>query len=719
MSYWKKQYEDAIEKKRSQYSPANFHHHQKSPIVSPRKPNNESRIDSDSFSFSSREDMHEILSPSNDDDDVSDQSELEHGVSESYSADSIIRRVEEEIAAAKKAAASARSRLDAFTEEDDMDEILGVDTPPEDQDFHDESSFNESYDHAMDVIGEEFEDDFHDGTLATVMEAEEGQEEASVVAKESPQKFTFNEESGFRAREILGTLKERREHFSQTFTNSTKSDTGSLTEDSNSIIHRDDEKKEDENLPLPARDRMEPLLQPSQTAVTPKVRNQEVASTTTTIPKLVVQPEEVEPVQEERAVVSTPSNELANTAMKVMKTDIETCESIVSKDTRKLETETPRKSRRIRFRDPFPTLKPLDKPRSASEIIEENALGTPECQIQWLRPQNEIRHLILAVMGPSLQRRSNACGALKVLTRQRKNQLTMMRTDSFLESLVFAVSQDIQESEKDFAIDTRTRAVACLRNVCEPKENRAYIITHPGLKECLMKVMQEDRGEARVLACGAFALLAKTPECREPMAFAEGLVDLLSDVMSGVIDEKFGVANLSNTFMSDMSASVTIHSEDEDDRSHSSKESFDSRGSDSSDSSEYTSSSSGSDDSSADPASKVGLIQLSSIRKQNEEMQGEFLQRARSNACAALLHLSKHCAVSVSLIDVEACVPLRLVLGSALTFALALSDSTTCAHAAHSWTMFWPLPRNSIARSTQNASRLSVTLLDSLQTLPS
>jgi len=333
-----------------------------------------------------------------------------------------------------------------------------------------------------------------------------------------------------------------------------------------------------------------------------------------------------------------------------------------------------RKSRRIRFRDPFPILKPTNRPRLAEEIIETHSVPVEDdIKVKWLRPKNDLRQLIVAVMGSSLQRRSNACGALKVLTRQKKNQMAFIRTDSFLEAIVFAASQDIPAADRELAIDARTRAVACLRNCCEPKDNRLYIMKYPGFKECLLKVIRGDPGEARVLACGAFALLAKTPECRDAMVSTEGMVDLLSEVMCGALEDDDQTrsietdenrARMGATLSSDTSHSA-IDGALSNDLSHLSKESNFSGRDDEDDSddeshhdgdddmsSAYSSSSSSSSESEGED-SNLGtggmgdLLQLNSIRQYKEEMRGEFQERARSNACAGLLHLSKHCSVSV------------------------------------------------------------------------
>jgi len=223
----------------------------------------------------------------------------------------------------------------------------------------------------------------------------------------------------------------------------------------------------------------------------------------------------------------------------------------------------------------------------------------------------------------------------------------MVRTDSFLEALIYTASQEIPSfRDRELAIDARTRAVACIRNVCEPKENRAHVFSHPGVVECLHRVIQEDCGEARMLACGALALLARTPECREGLVAVDGLVDLLAEVVSGALvtpltpmvseekkEEDHPLGEARSTY-SDASHSI-LASDDEDDHSHDGSESS------------FSSHESDGSGSLMGPEDQLELMQVDSIRKRQEEKHDEYQQQARSNACAAILHLSKHCAVSV------------------------------------------------------------------------
>lgn len=288
-------------------------------------------------------------------------------------------------------------------------------------------------------------------------------------------------------------------------------------------------------------------------------------------------------------------------------------------------------SRDIRFRNPFPTVAPSYTLRNPITVIDEHTTGVPVVRPKWLKPTKTLTQLIVAVVGSSLQRRSNACGALKVLAKQKKNQVSLVRTDGFLSSIIFAIRQNISSSDRALALDARTRAMATLRNVCEPKENRIRVFTHPGLSECLMKVIREDPGEGRVLACGALALLAKTTECREGMANTDGLVALLSEVLRGVIvSPKPDPDNRERNDAVESDSSDGSSDNEDDDNSVQSE-----------------SSCSSAEESRDAPGSSTQ--KFDSVRKTAEGMHDEFLQRSRLNSCAALLHLSKHCPVTVRL----------------------------------------------------------------------
>jgi len=314
-----------------------------------------------------------------------------------------------------------------------------------------------------------------------------------------------------------------------------------------------------------------------------------------------------------------------------------------------------RQSYKIRFRNPFPVLKSPEVRRDPEAIIQDHSMGLPEMPVRWVRPKKELRQLIVAAMGTSLPRRSNACGALKVLTKNKKNQLTLARTDGFLGALIFAASQSIADADRDLAIDARTRAVTCLKNVCDPKDNRVIVFSHPGVVECLVKVLKSDTGEGRAMAAAAIAMLAKTPSCREGLARSEELVDVVSKVLQGAgclmeDEEELSVPlcpSPKSHYSRKMDDSVSAFSD------HSGGDDRDEDDDDEDDDEDRTD-----DDASASSLSSAEepptavinarpVKHVDSIKNLTEERRNEFVRLARSNACAALLHLSKQCAISV------------------------------------------------------------------------
>jgi hypothetical protein len=358
-------------------------------------------------------------------------------------------------------------------------------------------------------------------------------------------------------------------------------------------------------------------------------------------------------------------------------------------------------SRRVRFRNPFPVLKPAQEDYDPNTLSLKHSVPVPDIPTQWLKPKSHLKQLIVAAMGQSLPRRSNACGALKVLLHNNpQNQISLARTDSFLSALVFAASQPVRAEDRDLAMDARRRATACLYSVCERKENRVIALTYPGLLECLVTVAEEDRTEARTAACGALALLTKSNFGREPMVETPKLIDLLADLLgeNGVIveapnqavsveapesrleqlsraDEKDDIVQgLCKSDHHQEEANLSESESNREDESTEASEKSETSGSEitrsSSESSQCTdtgaaedvkldasrcdrdplSLASGVDQHGAAAVSRaIDLPEVDSIRHIHEEANDDFSRRTRMNACAVLLHLSKSCPVSIVL----------------------------------------------------------------------
>lgn len=311
-----------------------------------------------------------------------------------------------------------------------------------------------------------------------------------------------------------------------------------------------------------------------------------------------------------------------------------------------VSTESGPGTRRIKFRNPYPIPPPITRPRDPAEILKDHEKPPPKANTNWLDPKESLDALLRAAKGTSVARRSNACGALKVLASKKKNTPALARTSGVLDALIFAASQIPPSRDDTVALDARTRAVTTILSLAELKENRILVFMHPNLPETLVKVIREDTGEARVHACMALAVLAKTPDVREKMVEIKGLVATLGKVVGGKGDD-------GNIDISDKdSFAPNLDSESSDDGSTDGSES-------SSDDDEMGPMGKNLKHmhvrSSTVPTSARGGKKKNknprhnSLRQQKDEMYDEFLALSRRNACAALIHLSKHCTVSASL----------------------------------------------------------------------
>merc|ERR1712048_1404102 len=102
--------------------------------------------------------------------------------------------------------------------------------------------------------------------------------------------------------------------------------------------------------------------------------------------------------------------------------------------------------------------------RHASEIIYDYRVEKQSTKLYYSKPKKDLKELLEAVTGTSVQRRSNACGALKVLSTQKKNQMTLVRTRGFMDALVFAINNNDSIRDAESGIAARTRAVNVVLN---------------------------------------------------------------------------------------------------------------------------------------------------------------------------------------------------------------------------------------------------------------
>ena len=142
--------------------------------------------------------------------------------------------------------------------------------------------------------------------------------------------------------------------------------------------------------------------------------------------------------------------------------------------------------------------------------------------------------------------------------------------------------------------NTRSRSLSVLFLLSQPRDNRRLVCHHESLLNVLVTIMKEDAGEARLQACSIIATLAKTDENRDVLAGVNNLVTTLSLIVRGICNKEGVICNL----FEPNNAKTRTSSEEE--------------------------------------------------QKDNDDKFEEILLPARFNACAALLHLSKQCRLSVS-----------------------------------------------------------------------
>jgi len=382
--------------------------------------------------------------------------------------------------------------------------------------------------------------------------------------------------------------------------------------------------------------------------------------------------------------------------------------------------------RTIKMRNPYPRPTLAPPPRSPDDIIAENTLPTPEIDPPSIVPNDQLLALLDAAQSSSLARRANAIGALRVLASSGDGKKTMpiklVRTIVVLDALTNAAkhtpildtSLGMGREEYNTALDARTRSVSLMLLLCQPKENRLRVCHHPGLLDSLVKIMEEDTSEARMLASAVVATCAKTKENRQMMAKTPRLITVLSKLLKGefnfskeeedgddamadykVVAGEGGVERLLSMDYEEMEQlkeqlqkeeeeekgkhrkRVVAEDDDEDDNhSTSSSASGLSRNSD------YGTFDESDEDLSAEdegrgPRDAGGPLKnvvasgnncpVNGMREQNLGKYEEFLAKSRISACAALLHLSKHCPVSPILCEHDIFVENALAVGEKLS----------------------------------------------------
>jgi len=273
---------------------------------------------------------------------------------------------------------------------------------------------------------------------------------------------------------------------------------------------------------------------------------------------------------------------------------------------------------KVTFKQRYPVPQKIKQSREPAEIVRDNKGEEANKNLWASMPKAELKELLEAVTGSSIQRRSNACGTLKVLSTQKKNMLMLVRTKGFMDAVVFAISDNYSIEDMEAGAEARTRAVNVVLNVSTKKDNRYHVLMHPGLRESLVKCMVDDNAEARELACATFATLAKSSYCREPMVKTENLVNALANILK----------KNANSVIANLEQKETDYSgDDEFSRDPSASYSH----------------------SSASSSLTRETFETDSRSVESQKEDPETRRRTRMNACAVLMHLSKECSVSQEL----------------------------------------------------------------------
>jgi len=297
----------------------------------------------------------------------------------------------------------------------------------------------------------------------------------------------------------------------------------------------------------------------------------------------------------------------------------------------------------VEFRHPYPLPPEQKKQRAPEDIIRDHSEEVSDLNITWRKPSAQLKELLSAAKGSSVARRSNACGALKVLTLKKKTLYHLARTNGLLGALIYAASECPCHVEDEAALDARNRAMAALINLSDLKENRFIILHHDGLIDCLLKVIIEDSSESRMLACRLFAVLAKTVKNRDSIVQNEHIVITLSCVLRGKCKEN-GLIIRSVSSDGVLTGSEPPHSDSE-----ACTDLVEYKGTKSGAESYLTDEeSSWNDQRNSTPRTLKDAYNIGSIRQKHDKKFDEYLNVSRLSSCAALSHLSKHCtAVAV------------------------------------------------------------------------
>ncbi|KAG7368941.1 hypothetical protein IV203_031684 [Nitzschia inconspicua] len=172
-------------------------------------------------------------------------------------------------------------------------------------------------------------------------------------------------------------------------------------------------------------------------------------------------------------------------------------------------------------------------------------------------PSDTLTDLMTAIASPEdgnisrhyMVRRKNACGALKVMTANSTQRVNICWTVGVLPALTSVLEdsgpyKSLEDTIPDLAtrrefIEARKRAVAALMNLALVDSNRIPMFHCPRLVASLIRVINQDDGEARQGCCVVLCQLSKSKDNRYLMAQVPGFLDAVTAVIdpNGVATE--------------------------------------------------------------------------------------------------------------------------------------------------------------------------------------
>ena len=178
-------------------------------------------------------------------------------------------------------------------------------------------------------------------------------------------------------------------------------------------------------------------------------------------------------------------------------------------------------------------------------------------------PTKNLTELMEAIASPQnglfdrhyMVRRKNACGALKVMIANASHRVNICWTVGVLPALASVLEDSGPDTLEDKFpnasirrefFETRKRALDSLVYLAQPKNNKLPIFHCPRLVASLVRVIEQDDGEARRSCCTVLAHLSKSKENRLIMAQVPGLLDAITTV----IEPKDNYSGSDEDFMS-------------------------------------------------------------------------------------------------------------------------------------------------------------------------